>query len=134
MKFHMHGMYKGYDSIMDGTVTVPTADEFLKENNAGVRKAGELTIKINRSGYLRIKINRSGYVDLMLLMSDVKSFNLVKEHQGNLYNAWKALSEKFEPHTEISLIDLLSEFNRNKLRDPKSNVTEWMSMLELQCQ
>ena len=37
----------------------------------------------------------------MLLMSDVKSFNLVKEHEGNLYNAWQAQSEEFEPQTEI---------------------------------
>ena len=33
---------------------------------------------------------------MMLSMSDVKSFNLVKEHEGNLHNAWKALSEEFE--------------------------------------
>ena len=37
-----------------------------------------------------IKLNRAGYVDLMLSMSDAKSFNLVKEHKGNLHNAWKA--------------------------------------------
>ena len=30
-KFHMCGMYKGYESIMDGTVTLPTADKLLKE-------------------------------------------------------------------------------------------------------
>ena len=67
-------------------------------------------------------------------MSDVKSFNLVKEHEGDLYNAWQALLEEFEPQTETSLIELLSEFNGNKLTDPKTNVTKWMSMLELQCQ
>ena len=33
-KFHMGGMYKGYDSIMDGTVTVPTADAVLKEQSS----------------------------------------------------------------------------------------------------
>ena len=66
-------------------------------------------------------------------MSNVKSFNLVREHEGNLYNAWQALLEEFEPQTEISL-KLLSEFKRNKLTDPDSNVTKWMSMLELQCQ
>ena len=73
-------------------------------------------------------------MDLILSMSNVKSFNLVKEHKGDLYNMWKALSEEFEPQTEILLIELLSEFNGNKLTDPKSNVTEWMSMLELQHQ
>ena len=62
-KFHVHGMYKGYDSIMDGTVTVPTADELLKQKDAEVMKAGELTMKLNRAAY----------VDLFLLMSDVKS-------------------------------------------------------------
>ena len=29
MKFQMCGMYKGYNSIMNVTVTVPTADELL---------------------------------------------------------------------------------------------------------
>ena len=81
-----------------------------------------------------IKLNRAGYVDLILLMSDVKSFNWVKEHEGNLYNVWQALSEEFEPQAEISLTELLNEFNRNKLTDPKSNVTDWMLMLELKCQ
>ena len=35
-------------------------------------------------------------------MSNVKSFDLVKEHEGNLYNVWKALLEEIEPLTEIS--------------------------------
>ena len=30
-KFCMQRMYNGYDSIMDGTGTVPTADKLLKE-------------------------------------------------------------------------------------------------------
>ena len=75
------------------------------------------------------KLNRAGYVDLMLSMSDVKSFNLVKEYEGDLYNVWQALSEEFELQTEISLIELLSEFNGIKLK----NVTKWMLTLELQC-
>ena len=62
--FHMHGMSKGYDSIMDGTVTVPSAEKLPKEKDAEVMKAGELTIKLNRAGY----------VDLMLSMSDVNHF------------------------------------------------------------
>ena len=44
------------------------------------------------------------YVNVMLLMSNVKPFNLVKEQEGNLHNMWKALLEEFEPQTEISLI------------------------------
>ena len=110
--------------VMDSTVTVPTLDELLKEKDKAVMKARHMVIKSNRAGH----------VDLTLWMSDVKSFNLVKEHEGNLHNAWKALLEELEPQTEILLIELLSEFNRNKLIDPKSNVTDWMSTLELQHQ
>ena len=73
-------------------------------------------------------------MDLILLMSDVKSFELVKEHEGDLYNTWQPLSDTFEPQTGILLIELLSEFIGNKLTDPRTNVTKWMSMLELQCQ
>ena len=55
---------QGYNSIMDGTVTVPTHDELLKEKDEADMKAGHMVIKLNLS------------------MSDVKSFNLVKEHEG----------------------------------------------------
>ena len=72
-----------------------------------------------KAGQVMIKLTRAGSVDLMLLMSDVKSFILVKEHERNLHNAWKALLEEFEPQTEISFTELLSEFNMNKLVDPK---------------
>ena len=51
-----------------------------------------------------------------------------------MYNSWQALLDEFEPQTEISLIELLSEFHRNKSTDSRSNVTVWMSTLELQHQ
>ena len=35
-KFCIHGMHKGYHSIMDGTVTVPTAYGVHKEKDAEV--------------------------------------------------------------------------------------------------
>ena len=52
MKFHVHRMYKGYDSIMDGTVTVPTPDELLKEKDKEVTKARQTMIKLDRAGYV----------------------------------------------------------------------------------
>ena len=61
-KFHMCAMYKGYDSTMDDTVTLPTADELFKEIDAEDAKSIELMIKLNRPGY----------VDLKHSMSDVK--------------------------------------------------------------
>ena len=33
-----------------------------------------------KPGHMVIKLNKAGYVDLMLSMSNVKPFNLVKEH------------------------------------------------------
>ena len=52
MKLCMCRMYKGYDSIMNGTVTIPTADELLEEKDVEVMKAGELMIKLNRARYM----------------------------------------------------------------------------------
>ena len=52
---------QGYDSIMDGTVTVPTLDKLLLEKDEAVVKAGHMVIKLNKSGC----------VDLMLSMSNV---------------------------------------------------------------
>ena len=58
MKLCMHGMYKGYDSIMDSTVTVPTADAVLKEKDAEVVKARELMIKPNKDGYVDLMLSQ----------------------------------------------------------------------------
>jgi len=51
-------------------------------------KKNELEIK---------KSAREGYMDLVMSMQDVKSFNIVKEHENKLYSAWPALQDEFEP-------------------------------------
>ena len=64
MKFCMCRMYNGYGTIMDGTSTVPTIDKLLKKKDDAVMKAGQMTIKLNKAGH----------VELMLSMSNIKSF------------------------------------------------------------
>ena len=58
-----------------------------------------------------VKENKARYMDLVMLMNDMKSFNLVKECEGNLYQAWIALRDEYEPMTADVMIGLLGESN-----------------------
>ena len=80
---------------------------------------------------LIINANMTGYIDLVLLMNDLKSFNLVKEHEVDLFQAWNALKNEYKPMTADVLIDLLRNFNNNKLDNLNINVTDWITKLEL---
>ena len=46
-------------------------------------------------------------------------------------NAWKALSEEFNPTTGDALIAQLGEFNESKLENVKLDVIEWITDLEM---
>ena len=60
-------------------------------------------------------------------MNDMKLFNLVKGHEGDLYQAWIALKNEYEPMTTDALIDLLWSFNTNKLVYIEINVSDLFS-------
>ena len=46
----------------------------------------------------------------------MKSFNLVNEHEGDLYPAWTPLSDEYEPMTADALIELLGDSTIINLR------------------
>ena len=55
----------------------------------------------------------------------------MKQHEGDLFQAWNALKNEYEPMITDALIDLLRNFNNNKLENVKINVRDWITELEL---
>ena len=123
-KFKMRGIARGYGDVLTGDKTVKTDDEIamiadddLKKDELGMQKSA-----------------REGYMELIMSMQDIKSFNIVKEHENNLYDAWLALQDEFEPTTPEALIEEIEEYNESKLNDVKVNIGEWLTDLELKRQ
>ena len=74
-KFKMRVIAKGYGNILTGEKTEKTNDEINKFTDKNLKKT-ELEIK---------KLAREGYMELVMSMQDIKSFNIVKEHENILY-------------------------------------------------
>ena len=115
---------RGYGDILTGDKTEKTDDEIAAITEDDLKKT-ELGIQ---------KLAREGYTELVMSMQDIKSFNIVKEHENMLYNAWSALQDEFEPTTPEALIEEIEEFNESKLHDVKVNIGDWLTELELKRQ
>jgi len=81
-KFKMRGIARGYGDILTGDKQEKTKDEIFAITDNDLKKK-ELEIK---------KSAREGYMDLVMSMQDIKSFNIVKEHENKLYSAWSVRS------------------------------------------
>jgi len=113
-KFKMRGITRGYGDILMGDKTEKTDDEIAPITDDDLKKI-ELGIQM---------LAREGYMELVMSMQDIKSFNIVKEHENMLYNAWSALQDEFEPTTPEALIEEIEEYNESKLHDVKVNMIE----------
>ena len=123
-KFKMRGIARGYGDILTGDKQEKTKDEIDAITDNDLKKK-DLEIK---------KSAREGYMDLVMSMQDIKSFNIVKEHENKLYSAWSALQDEYEPTTPEALIEEIEAYNESKLNDVKVNVGEWLTDLELKRQ
>ena len=82
-KFKMRGIARGQGDILTGDKKEKTKDEIDAITDIDLKK-NELEIK---------KSAREGYMDLVMSMQDIKSFNIVKEHENKLYSAWSVRSQ-----------------------------------------
>jgi gag-polypeptide of LTR copia-type len=119
-KFKALAICKGFYDILIGKVTVPTEEEYSEESNAEEKRKKKNLIKLNADGY--------GI--LVMCMDDLKSANLVQEHEYDLRNAWLRLCEEFEPTTGDALVELIDEFQHAKLDDAKKDISAYISDME----
>ena len=61
------------------------------------------------------QLNKEGYVNLIMSMTDVRSFKLVREQKQDLYGAWRDLCEESEPSTGDALVELIEDYTLCKL-------------------
>ncbi|KAL7563778.1 hypothetical protein ACA910_020462 [Epithemia clementina (nom. ined.)] len=111
LKFRSMAEERGYDGIIDGTVTVP--DDSVNINSIRDNDMREQMAMMRRA-------NKVGYHDLTLTMSDV-SLTMVGESKtqelpkGDLHLAWTKLEKKWEPKESEDHVDLFEAFQSNVL-------------------
>jgi len=116
-KFEMRAKQRGYAKILTGVQTgVPNPNE------------EEPTDEALKKLY---KLQANGYCDLLLAMKDKASFNLVKEANSHLHEAWEALKTKYAPSTKADTVRLMAQFQTSKLENVKHDVDEWVSSVEI---
>ena len=87
--------------------------------------------------HLMRKVNQKRYRDLQFattkfafqLVSLAKTVNLPN---GSLAKAWDILKDEFDPSEGEDKINLLEDFQNNKLLNAKVNITEWLASLSTQ--
>jgi hypothetical protein len=119
---------KGYKNILLGKDVV-VSDKLLKsldtKSDAGKEEAR-----------LR-KLNDQAYHDLLLCFKDQVNFGLIEDAvtddlaDGDAAMAWKNLVHHHDPNTAANVVQLKSEFNSSKLKNPKKDPDEWISKLEV---
>ena len=133
-KFLMRGISRGYEAILEGRVQVLSDEVDIDKLRNPEDNTKYATAEQKRTVLRWRQLNKEGYVDLIMSMSDVRSFNLVREQKQDLYGAWRALCEEFEPSTGDALVELLEEYNSCKLENVKLSVSEYLSEMELKRQ
>ena len=133
-KFMIRGTAKGYGLIMKGVVKAPAFDEDIENMVNPDDPMKSATAEQKKAAKQLRQLNIEGYMDLIMSMNDTRSFNLVKEKEQDLYGAWKALSNEFEPNTGDALVELMEEYNSFKLENVKVNVSDFISEMELKRQ
>ena len=134
-KFKGIAAERGYLDVMLGKVSPPKSTYDIEKKN---RTGDFVNSEAERKSMLAArKANNKGYRDLQLSTTGL-SFTLVKLaktkdlEDGDLKKAWDHLCDEFEPTEQEDKIELLLEFQQNKLDDAKTNVTEWIASLKEQ--
>ena len=87
--------------------------------------------------HLARKRNQKGYQDLQLSTSKLafQLVSLMKTQElpnGSLPKGWASLKDEYDPSEGEDRIELLKDFQNNKLLNVKVNITEWLASLATQ--
>ena len=131
LKFRVIPDSRGYEDIIDGTVTPPDKKEnieILSDDKAPEQKAknGKLVARL---------VNKKGYRDLVISTEGI-SLNIVenatsdKLSKGDLRKAWGRLKRRWNPKTREDKVEVYTKFLNYKLENTRQKVMDWLAFLE----
>ena len=116
LKFRVIADSRGYDGIIDGTVTPPDKKEVIEiiADDAGVvlkPKKDKLAARAaNKKGYRDLDMSTDG-----ISLNIVENATLGKLTKGDLRKAWGRLERRWSPKTREDKVEVYTKFLNYKL-------------------
>jgi len=116
----------GASKLIRSRPTLVTTDEYDRldlNNKDDIRKSN--FYELNSRLFASLQLNISNRKDIILID---KCMNSTYE-EGNLFDAWEILVNKYEPKNSVTKNKLMSEFHNIK-QDPKDTCVEYLHKIE----
>ena len=130
LKFRVIADSRGYDSIIDGTVTPPEEKEKIEILAADT---GEV-LSTKKDKLAARAANNKGYRDLVM-STDGISLNIVenatsdKLTKGPLRKAWGRLERRWNLKTREDKVEVYTKFLNYKLENTRQKPMDWMAFI-----
>ena len=134
LKFRVIADSRGYDSIIDGTVTPPDEKEKIE---ILADDKGEV-LKTKKDKLAAKAANMKGYRDLVMATDGI-SLNIVenatsdKLTKGDLRKAWGWLERRSNLKTREDKVEVYTKFLNYKLENTRKKPMDWLAFMEMQC-
>ena len=134
LKFRVIADSRGYEGIIDGTVTPPDEKEvieILADDRGEVLKTkkDKLAARVdNKKGYRDLVMSTDGMS--LIIVENATSDKLTK---GDLRKKWGRLEIRWNPKTREDKVEVYMKFLNYKLENTRQKLMDWMAFLEKKC-
>ena len=134
LKFRVIADSRGYDSIIDGTVTPPDEKEKIEILAADT---GEV-LSTKKDELAARAANKKGYRDLVM-STDGISLNIVenatsdKLSKGDLRKVWGRPERRWNLKTREDKVEVYTKFLNYKLENTRQKPMDWLAFMEMKC-
>ena len=131
LKFRVIDDSRGYDSIIDGTITPPDKKENIE---ILAPDTGEV-LSTKKDKLAARSANKKGYRDLVM-STDGISLNIVenatsdKLTKGDLRKAWGRLERRWNLKTREDKVEVYTKFLNYKLENTRQKPMDWLTSME----
>ena len=131
LKFRVIADTRGYDGIIDGSVSLPDGKEKIEittEDKGDILKYKKKRLKAREA-------NKKGYRDLVM-STKVISLNIVEnatsneQTKGDLKKAWERLERRWNPKTREDKVGVYTNSLNYKLENTRQRPTDWLTFME----
>ena len=131
LKFRVIADDRGYDDIIEGTVTPPDEKEdleILEKDDVAVKKSKkekQLARAANKKGFRDLVMSTEG-----ILLNIVEYLTSDKLTRGDLKKTWGRLERHWNPKTRDDKVQFYTKFLHYKLENVKQRPMDWLAFME----
>ena len=131
LKFRVIADSRGYDGIIDGSVSPPDEKETIEITT---EDKGDI-LKVKKDKLKARAANKKGYRDLVMSTEGI-SLNIVENAtsneltKGDLKKAWERLERRWNLKTREDKVEVYTKFLNYKLENTRQRPMDWLTFME----